>query len=209
MLPALQWYFGSFRLHAASCCLWRDGELTSLSPKPIALLSYLVTHAGEVVTKAALLDAVWPDTAVSEGVLKTYIGQIRQVLGGSARSPQFIETVPRRGYRFIAPVTTIASVEIPVAQLPPIPSQRLVSLTQEGDAPALRLVGREAELAQLRAHFARTCQGERQVVVITGEAGIGKTTLVDAFVTQMESTADVWIGRGQCVLNNTAQVSRI
>jgi predicted ATPase len=62
-----------------------------------------------------------------------------------------------------------------------------------------RLVGREAELAQLQQCWAQACAGRRQVVFISGEAGIGKTTLVDAFVAQVAPTAPVWIGRGQCL----------
>lgn len=197
MAPTLQWSFGPFRLDAASGCLWRDDALIALSPKPAALLACLVAQAGEVVPKAALLEAVWPETAVTEGVLKTAMGRIRQVLGESARTPQFIETIPRRGYRFIAPVTPATPPETPTAS--PALTPPAVRLAPGRLESAQRLVGRDAELAQLQMSFTRACQGERQVVFITGEAGIGKTTVIDTFVTQLESTADVWIGRGQCI----------
>jgi predicted ATPase/class 3 adenylate cyclase len=78
--------------------------LLPLPPKPFAVLAYLVAHAGQVVAKETLLEAVWPNTAVTEGVLKTCLGQIRQVLGERARAPQYITTLHRRGYRFVAPV---------------------------------------------------------------------------------------------------------
>jgi DNA-binding winged helix-turn-helix (wHTH) protein len=99
-----QWLFASFRLDPATMCLWRDNQLVPLASKPFAVLAYLVAHAGQVVTKEALLEAVWPDTVVSEGVLKTSMGKLRQALGETARTPRYIDTVHGRGYRFIAPV---------------------------------------------------------------------------------------------------------
>ena len=94
MLSASQWCFGAFRLDAATTCLWRQEQLVPLAPRPLAVLAYLVTHAREVVTKDELLEAVWPETVVSEGVLKTCIGQIRQVLGETGRTQQYIATIP-------------------------------------------------------------------------------------------------------------------
>ena len=88
------WSFGAFRLDASTSCLWRDEQLVPLAPRPLAVLAYLVAHAGEVVTKDELLEAVWPETVVSEGVLKTCIGQIRQVLGETGRTQQYIATIP-------------------------------------------------------------------------------------------------------------------
>src|SRR5215467_1585593 len=99
-----QWCFGPFRLDPTTQSLWRDEVLLPLPPKPFAVLAYLVAHAGQVVSKEALLEAVWPNTAVTEGVLKTCLGQIRQMLGETARTPQYIATLYRRGYRFVVPV---------------------------------------------------------------------------------------------------------
>jgi DNA-binding winged helix-turn-helix (wHTH) protein len=93
------WSFGAFRLDASPTCLWRDGQLLPLAPKPLAVLAYLVARAGQVVTKDELLEGVWPETVVSEGVLKTCLAQIRRVLGETAQEPQYIATVHRRGYR--------------------------------------------------------------------------------------------------------------
>jgi DNA-binding winged helix-turn-helix (wHTH) protein len=102
-----QWCFGPFRLDPTTRSLWCDAVLLPLPPKPFAVLAYLVTHAGQVVAKETLLAAVWPDTAVTEGVLKTCLAQIRQVLGETARTPQYIATFYRRGYRFVAPITVV------------------------------------------------------------------------------------------------------
>ena len=75
-----------------------------LRPKAFGVLRYLAEHAGRLVTKEALLDAVWGQTLVSEATLTGCLREIRMALGDNARAPQFIETVHRRGYRFIAKI---------------------------------------------------------------------------------------------------------
>src|SRR5262245_54760416 len=115
-----QWCFGPFRLDPTTRSLWRDETLLPLPPKPFAVLAYLVAHAGQVVAKEALLEAVWPETAVTEGVLKTCLGQIRQVLGETARTPQYIATLYRRGYRFVAPVVEYTEVAPGTTAVPPV-----------------------------------------------------------------------------------------
>src|SRR5438874_13327708 len=99
-----QWVFGPFRLDPANACLWHGAEAMVLPPKAFDVLHYLVTHPDRLVTKDELLDAVWPETAVSEAVVRVAIGALRKVLGDMAQTPRFIATVPRRGYRFLAPV---------------------------------------------------------------------------------------------------------
>ena len=99
-----QWSFADFRLDPANACLWRGAQAVALTPKVFDVLHYLVTHADRLVTKDALLDAVWPETAVSEGVVRMAIGALRQALGDTARAPRYIATVQGRGYRFVAPV---------------------------------------------------------------------------------------------------------
>jgi DNA-binding winged helix-turn-helix (wHTH) protein len=68
------------------------------------VLQYLAERPGQIVSKHELLSALWQDTTVSEGVLKTYVWEIRRALGDQLHKPRFIETIPRRGYRFIGPV---------------------------------------------------------------------------------------------------------
>src|SRR5919109_4290174 len=93
----------------------RDNEQLRLDDHPVRLthkafrvLRSLVEHPGQLVTKEALFAAVWPETVVSEGVLTNCIAELRQVLGDAARQPQYIATVHRRGYRFIAPLSPLA-----------------------------------------------------------------------------------------------------
>ena len=170
------WYFGDFRLDAANACLWRGEERLALRPKTFAILIYLVTHADELVTKEALLDAVWPDTIVSDGVLKTSIRDLRYILGEKARTPQFIATEHRRGYRFIAPVTTVDPdhIHTAAAEPPPQPIQSDDAAQPLMDLrPATRIVARETELARLHQGFTDACHHEPQLIFVTGEAGIG------------------------------------
>ena len=201
MSVVLSWHFPPFRLDSVSSSLWREGQLIALSPKPFAVLAHLVARAGEVVTKEDLLDAVWPDTAVSEGALKGCIRQVRQVLGETAQAPQYIATVHRRGYRFVAPVTAETRPAIgpedpsrsPQPILAPVPAQRSV------DSETSSMVGRAVELARLQEVWRQVRQGARQVVFVTGEAGIGKTTLVDAFIGQLQARETFRLSHGQCI----------
>jgi class 3 adenylate cyclase/DNA-binding winged helix-turn-helix (wHTH) protein/tetratricopeptide (TPR) repeat protein len=105
-----QWCFDGFRLDPEHACLWCEAQAVTLPPKTFAVLQvlhYLVTHPDRLVTKDELLDAVWPETAVSDAVVRVAIGALRKVLGDTAQTPRFIATISRRGYRFLAPVTVI------------------------------------------------------------------------------------------------------
>jgi DNA-binding winged helix-turn-helix (wHTH) protein len=191
MPSAPQLLFEPFRLDIANACLWREQQQIALRPKVFAVLAYLVTHAGQLVTKDALLSEVWPETAVSDTVLKACIGQLRKALDETAEAPRFIATVHRRGYRFIAPVTAVAS--------PAETTTAAASTLLPSPPPPLLLVEREAVLHQLRARLADAGQGRRQVVLVTGEPGIGKTAMVDAFATEVATRPGMRVARGQCI----------
>src|SRR5207302_38385 len=90
--------------------LTRDGAPVEVTPKLLDLLLHLLDQAGTLVTKEALLDALWPDANVTDNALTQAVSELRQALGDEAGTPQFIKTVARRGYRFIAPVEPIATV---------------------------------------------------------------------------------------------------
>src|SRR5579859_1460906 len=157
--------FGTFRLDSLEQCLWREGARIALTPKVFAVLRHLVDHPGRLVTQDELLEAIWPETYVQPEILRKYILELRKVLGDDPKSPRFIETLPKRGYRFLA-----ALEEAP--QMPP-----------PADTPGL--VGRDHDLAGLKEHLRKALQGQRRLVLVTGEAGVGKSTLLDAFERQL------------------------
>src|SRR5215467_273443 len=186
-----QWCFADFRLDRDNACLRQGTQPVALTPKAFDVLHYLVTHPDRLITKDELLNAVWPETAVSEAVVRIAIGEVRRALGDTAQVPRFIATVRRRGYRFVAPVT-VADVSARLA-VTPAPQGSLPS------APPPLLVGREALLQRLREAWAQARQRHRQVVWVTGEAGMGKTTVVEAFRAEVATDPAVWLAAGQCV----------
>jgi DNA-binding winged helix-turn-helix (wHTH) protein/TolB-like protein/Tfp pilus assembly protein PilF len=107
--PANIFEFDRFRLDAAERTLWRGGELVPLTPKVFGILLALVEQSGHVVQKDELMRQVWPDSFVEEGNLTQNISLLRKALGETADGKPYIETVARRGYRFVASVTRAES----------------------------------------------------------------------------------------------------
>jgi DNA-binding winged helix-turn-helix (wHTH) protein len=103
--------FKAFRLDTANHLLWRDGDRVSIAPKTFDVLAYLVEHAGRVVTQDEIFEALWSETYVNPEVLRKYILEIRKTLGDRPDNPEFIETLPKRGYRFVAPVIDESKAE--------------------------------------------------------------------------------------------------
>jgi len=171
--------FGPFRLDPINQCLWRGETRITLTPKVFAVLRFLVDHPGRLVTQEELLEAVWPETYVQPEILRKYILELRKVLGDDHKTPRFIETLPKRGYRFVA------------------------DLQEEAFAPSVGApsapVGRERDLKELDSHLRKALQGHRQLVLVTGEAGVGKSTLLDAFEQRLGGHENMRIARGQCV----------
>jgi class 3 adenylate cyclase len=133
MEPVSTLYFGPFSLDGTDDGLWCGPEWCKLTAKAEAVLRYLVAHPGRLVRKADLLAAVWPDVHVSDWVLTTCIREIRHVLGDVAMGPQYIATVHRQGYRFIAPVTVVARP--PPLSIPAVPAQPARAAPPEFEAP--------------------------------------------------------------------------
>jgi DNA-binding winged helix-turn-helix (wHTH) protein/predicted ATPase len=178
-------------------------------------------HAGELVTKEALYEVVWQaeGIAVGDDAITTCIYEIRQALGEETKVPHYIETRPKYGYCFIGPIATagpINSQQSPVTDQQSQPTSNFQPPVADAQPSALNfqdfrppapstqpptppLVGREAELAQLQQHLEKALSGERQLVFVTGEAGIGKTSLVRVFLRQIAASDNIAIGRGQCI----------
>lgn len=189
-------HFPPFRLDALNERLWRGQQPIALRPKTFAVLRYLLERPQQLIRKEELLDRLWGDVSVSEAVLKTYLREIRQALGDSARSPRFIETAHRRGYRFIGRVLTERE-SAPASAAPSAPPATTTAKFATPPPPPEAFVGRELELRRLEDAWLEAQRGQRQLIFVTGEPGIGKTTLVQAFLQRLGSEhAFAW---GQCV----------
>jgi DNA-binding winged helix-turn-helix (wHTH) protein len=180
--------FDGFLLDRANAQLWRGPERVALPPKPFGVLCYLIERAGELVTKEELLDAVWRNLHVTESSLSVSINAVRLALGDESKAPRYIETVTRRGYRFIAPLSLSVRLKPDAAR----PLNAPLAASRPGSCPHL-WVGREAALATMDRLFERAARGERQIVFVTGEGGIGKTTFAEMLVERMSR-------RGACLL---------
>src|SRR6266849_2704562 len=187
----------AIRIEAENEWAWCGARRLKLTPRAFAVLRHLVEHRGRLITKDELLTTVWRDAIVGDAALASCIRDLRKALGDSSRTPQYIQTVHRRGFRFIGPVTLPpAGVSTALSTAPADGSP--ASFTSSSQA-APTLVGREAELAQLHAQLGKALNGQRRLVFVTGEAGIGKTALVEMFLAEVGEASTLRIGCGQCV----------
>jgi predicted ATPase/DNA-binding winged helix-turn-helix (wHTH) protein len=177
--------FPPFQLDSKNQCLWRAAEngareRITLKPKVYSILEYFVNHPGRLVTQQELLEAIWRDTYVQPEVLKRHIFDLREVLGDDPKTPVFLETLPRRGYQFIAQVHDGEG---------------------NGSRPSagVRLVGRDRALNELDNRLRRAMAGQRQIVFVAGEPGIGKTALVDEFQRRAAQSVPLRLTVGQCI----------
>ncbi len=173
--------FGDFVLDAANARLLRAGQVVALPPRPFAVLVHLAQRPGELVPKDGLLDAVWGRRFVSEGAVKTVISELRAALGDTARAPRWIQTVQRRGYRFVGAVQLAPAEAVAAATTtaPPAHPGNLLVRHQP-------LLAREAESALLARLLV-----QQRLVTVTGPAGVGKTSLALAVAAaQQQQFAD-------------------
>ena len=180
--------FESFRLDTSNEFLWQNRVQINLPPKPFAVLRYLVENPGRLISHDELLDALWPETYVQPQVLRTYMLDLRKILGDDPACPRFIQTLPKRGYCFVAPVmeADVAGATAPAA------SKSHSTVPDE-------VVGREQELIRLKTLAEALACGQRQTVFVTGANGIGKTALVEAACHQMVAMLSASVASGQCV----------
>jgi len=131
--------FKGFRLDTVNHLLWRNGDRVPVAPKGFDVLAYLVEHAGRVVTQDEMLEALWSETYVNPEVLRKYILEIRKALGDRPDKPEFIETLPKRGYRFIARVADESGIE-PGASATSLPTgEHAKGETVEAEATPLKV----------------------------------------------------------------------
>jgi predicted ATPase len=178
--------FGRYQLDPGQGLTRGEREIR-LTPKSLSVLLVLAERAGRVVTRGEFFRTAWAGTVVSDAALTSCIQELRHALGDQARRPRFIETVHRRGYRF-------------VARTSPAPWR---DIGLDGTMPSIRarspIVGREAVLETLLGACAVAEQGTRQLVLVTGEPGVGKTTLVEELVRTVTRRGGVRVTWGQCV----------
>jgi DNA-binding winged helix-turn-helix (wHTH) protein len=176
--------FGRHRFDPLNGRLWSGRREVRLTPRAAAVLAALLARAGQPVSRDELFRTVWRDAIVSDAALTACIQELRGALDDDARRPHFIETRHRRGYRFVA---SVARSGTGAERESPLPSERAL------------VVGRDRELSELRAHLDCAVKGERRIVFVTGEPGIGKTTTVHAFLAEAAHTESLRIGQGRCV----------
>ncbi|HEX6973848.1 MAG TPA: winged helix-turn-helix domain-containing protein [Vicinamibacterales bacterium] len=146
--------FGPFTVDAAAYRLLREGTVVPLSPKIIDLLLYLVARQSTLVGKDELFAALWPDVAVTDNALTQAVSELRQALGDDPSKPTYIQTVARRGYRFVAPVEPVHAVrETPVAEAAGEPAVRRAPTTAVLD---FANVSNDANIAWLSSGIAET-----------------------------------------------------
>jgi DNA-binding winged helix-turn-helix (wHTH) protein/tetratricopeptide (TPR) repeat protein len=188
--------FPPYRLDLSDERLWRGNSPIELRPKAFQLLRYLAERPGGLVTRDELLDVIWPGLAVAPETLTQLIAELRHALEDDAHHPSFIQTVHRRGFRFIAEMHSPRDGQWDPARRAP------------GCAPSRRpLVGRDAELARLGELLLEARAGRRQFACVTGEPGIGKTSLVGTFLAPLADAEEpVWIAAGRCIeLHDTGE----
>jgi Predicted ATPase len=193
---------GPFRLDSAAKVLLRSGVPEPLGARAVAVLLVLVRHANDYVLKQALLDAVWPGIVVEEANLGVQVAAIRRILGQANGGQHWIETLPRRGYRFVGPVC----------------EHRGESKRSDGDnptnlpVPLTSFIGRERELIEIKRELAR-----RRLLSVVGTGGIGKTRLALQAANEVVGAYrdGVWfvdlarLADAKLVPNSIAQVLRV
>lgn len=209
--------FGEYELDPEVYELRHRGAPRKVEPQVFDVLSYLVQRHGRVVPKQELMEHVWPDSFISEAALSSRLMSARKAIGDSGQEQRFIRTVHRRGFRFVGEVElrekathdlhpTGAGARRPAAKSIPaavavssLPKPAPASGAVFAHASVTRPIGREAELELLWQRLEAALGGTRQVVFVTGEAGIGKTTVVDAFLAEAGAKRRLRIAYGQCL----------
>lgn len=189
--------FGPFRLDCDNLQLIESGKPIALTPKAMDVLCELASQPGKLVLKQDLLAKIWDDSLVSDASLVVCIREIRQALHDSARQPRFIETVHRRGYRFMAEVTFGVPPQTgEMVSIQPNPS--VTPFIQQSIRPKpVSIFGRERELEWVIEHLNDVQRGQRKVIFITGEAGVGKSLLVE-HIASLCLPRGFQVGIGRC-----------
>jgi predicted ATPase len=164
--------FGAFELDPGLYALRRDGLDLDIQPKVLDLLLYLIARRDRVIPREEILEALWSGVAATDDVLSRAIHSARQAVGDDGEQQRVIQTVRRRGFRFVAPVDLSDS-----EQGAPTRAPEKTRPTRQG----LAFVGRERELQRLGEALDDANQGLGRIVFVSSEAGGGKTSLLEEF----------------------------
>ena len=180
--------FPPFRLDKVDQTVWRQTagapeQPVFLNPKAFALLQYLIENSGRLVSHEELLDVLWPNVHVQPEVIKSHILSIRTALGDSPRESRYIETVRKRGYRFVASLS----------------DDRVGADASAEPDHGSNYVGRSKSLRQLQDALELAARGTPQLVFVVGEPGIGKTALLDQFSAAIGAKEGVLCAIGRCI----------
>lgn len=179
--------FGPFCLDQLNAALTRNHKSLTLTPKAFTLLCLLVNSQGQLLSKDEIFDQIWPGLVVTDASLTVCIREIRKVLGDSSKTPRYIETVHKRGFRFICETS-----------LSPDSKNNPIELFPELQTSP-NIVGRNIPLQIMSQCLEKGLMGLRQLVFVSGEPGIGKSTIVEACLNGNIQNTDSWVAKGQCI----------
>lgn len=172
--------FGPFRLNTSTQLLCNEKSCFNLQPKVYRLLLYFLWHPGRVISHEELFTSVWDGRLVDDSALRLAVYSLRKVLRDQREAPDYIATICKRGYRFLAEVTvndrsaTAKSSEIsPILYRP-----NCLQLTAEREY--------SQELAELQEAFQQASNGKRRLVFLQGEQSAGKTTMLETFLSKVQ-----------------------
>jgi DNA-binding winged helix-turn-helix (wHTH) protein len=182
--------FGPFRLETDTQLLSYEGTTVGLQPKVYRLLLYFLRHPGRLISREELFEAVWQGTVVEDTALRLAVNSVRKALHDESKTPRYILTACKRGYRFLPDVTVEYGFRgaMHVAGLHYRPAIAHSDTAQEHDA----------ELAQLLDAFEQTTAGQRRLVFLNGERGMGKTVLLEKFLARI-THPELAVLRARCV----------
>ncbi|MDD1613804.1 MAG: AAA family ATPase [Methylococcaceae bacterium] len=184
--------FGPFRLDTATQLLWNEEADVKLTPKVYRLLLYFLLHSGRLISHEELFDSVWDGRIVDDSALRLAVNSLRNVLHDESKSPHYISTVCRRGYCFLAEVTVKDRYLIAEAN-----ETSPLYYRPQAQASSASLEYNQ-ELAELQEAFQQASSGERRLVFMHGEQGIGKTALLDTFLAKVYHPG-LGVLRARCV----------
>ncbi len=178
-MPIHQVHFGPFSIEDEPIRLRRGADLIQLRPKSLEVLKYLAERPGQFVSKEELLKRVWVGRVINDTGLRVCVREIRAVLGDNADMPYYLETIVGHGFRFLE-------------------GRNGRALFPDTTGP---IVGRESELRQLEDYYQLAADGHSQFVLLGGEPGIGKTTLLNCFLDRVAEQPTMNVIQAQCVVH--------